>query len=220
MKAALEKFANRIDVLTLRERVIVFVMVALLLIVCANIFILSPLDQERKEIGLKNAEQQAQIVRIHAEIQQKSNERTADPDLSNARRAAELEQQVERLRASVAQVQKGLISPARMTKVLEEILRKSKQLQLVSVKKLAPEGMVESSAEGGKNATAQGLYRHGVIMVVRGSYLDMLQYLQELEKLQTPLLWGDVLFEVGTHPGATMTLTVFTLSLDKQWLHI
>lgn len=62
------------------------------------------------------------------------------------------------------------------------------------------------------------LYRHGVEITVRGSYHDMLAYMTALEALPTRMFWGQAHLEVEQYPNARLTLTLHTLSLDKQWM--
>lgn len=64
------------------------------------------------------------------------------------------------------------------------------------------------------------LYRHGVQVTVRGSYLDMIDYMASLESLPTQLFWGQAQFEVEEYPRAHVTLTLYTLSLDSKWLKL
>jgi MSHA biogenesis protein MshJ len=64
------------------------------------------------------------------------------------------------------------------------------------------------------------LYRHGVQVTVRGSYLDMIDYMASLERLPTQLFWGEARFEVEDYPRAHVTLTLYTLSLDSKWLKL
>jgi MSHA biogenesis protein MshJ len=64
------------------------------------------------------------------------------------------------------------------------------------------------------------LYRHGVEIAVRGSYLDMIDYMTALESLPTQLFWGGAKLEVEDYPTARLTLTMYTLSLDQKWLKL
>jgi MSHA biogenesis protein MshJ len=64
------------------------------------------------------------------------------------------------------------------------------------------------------------IFRHEVEIVVQANYLDLLDYMTELEKLPWRLYWGNVQLDVIDYPNATLTMTVFTLSLDPQWLHL
>jgi MSHA biogenesis protein MshJ len=223
MKQYWQRVVTRIDGLTLRERVIIFLMAVLALVTLMNILILEPLSLEQKKIAQRIQDEQGQIVRTRAEIQQKVAERTADPDAQNRIRITLLQRQLADLQQTVAGVQRGLISPDKMPPLLEDMLRKSTKLRLLSLKKLPVTSMVDMPGDAGAGepvAPVAGLYRHGVELKVQGSYLDMVDYLSELERLSSQLFWGDVAFAVDRHPSAIMTLTLFTLSLDKQWLHI
>ncbi|HEX5364876.1 MAG TPA: agglutinin biogenesis protein, partial [Gallionella sp.] len=64
------------------------------------------------------------------------------------------------------------------------------------------------------------IFRHAVQITVRGSYLELLNYLAALEKLPTQMLWGEVKFAVERHPDAVLTVTLSTLSMDKTWLSV
>lgn len=223
MKQYWQKVSNRIDALTLRERVIIFLAAAMLLISAMNVLVLAPMNEEQQLIVKRVQEEQSQITRIRAEIQQKINEQTNDPDLALRGRLQALQQQKADLHQAVAGIQRGLVSPDKMPALLESILASNRQLRLVALKKLPVTNLVEAAGtvEGDTNASSTvGLYRHGVELTVQGGYLEMLNYFNALEGLPSQLLWGDVAFYVDEYPKATMTLTVYTLSLDKQWLHI
>ena len=65
------------------------------------------------------------------------------------------------------------------------------------------------------------LYRHGVELTVEGSYGDLMSYLAALEALPGPrLLWGGVKLKVEHHPTVQLSLTVYTLSLNRAWLEL
>ncbi|MQA41784.1 type II secretion system protein GspM [Rugamonas aquatica] len=62
------------------------------------------------------------------------------------------------------------------------------------------------------------LYRHGVQLVLQGSYLEMIDYLEALEALPTQLFWGAAALDAEQYPQARLTLTLYTLSLDQKWI--
>ena len=53
-----------------------------------------------------------------------------------------------------------------------------------------------------------------------GSYLDLLAYMRDLEKLPTQLYWGSLELDASAYPSVWMKLTVYTLSLDPAWLSV
>lgn len=64
------------------------------------------------------------------------------------------------------------------------------------------------------------LYRHGVEIVLQGSYLDMINTMQALEALPVQLFWGGARLDAQQYPEARLTLTLYTLSLDEQWIKL
>jgi MSHA biogenesis protein MshJ len=65
-----------------------------------------------------------------------------------------------------------------------------------------------------------GLWRHGIEITLEGSYADLSAYVQNLEALPQRILRGGMNLQVQAHPKATLTLTLYTLSLDHSWLEI
>ena len=64
------------------------------------------------------------------------------------------------------------------------------------------------------------MYKHGVQITVRGSYADLTQYMAALENLPTRMFWGMAKMNVVQYPTSELTLTLYTLSLDKTWLQV
>lgn len=69
-------------------------------------------------------------------------------------------------------------------------------------------------------AAGPGLWRHGVEITLEGSYADLSAYVQHLESLPQRVLRSGMRLQVEAHPKATLTLTLYTLSLDQSWLEI
>jgi MSHA biogenesis protein MshJ len=64
------------------------------------------------------------------------------------------------------------------------------------------------------------LYRHGVEIVLQGSYLDMINYMDALESLPVQLFWGKLKLDAQQYPNSRLTLTLYTLSLDPKWMKL
>lgn len=78
-----------------------------------------------------------------------------------------------------------------------------------------------ASAPAGPGNGSAPLYRHGVEITVEGNYGDLMNYLASLENLPGPrLLWGGMRLKVEHHPAVQLSLTVYTLSLDRAWLEL
>jgi MSHA biogenesis protein MshJ len=64
------------------------------------------------------------------------------------------------------------------------------------------------------------IYKHEVEIVFQGNYLDMLSYMRELESLPEQVYWNKGKLTVIEYPKASLTLNLFTLSLEKKWLNL
>lgn len=238
MKQYWQKLALRIDALSLRERAIIFAMAALILVMLINTALLDPQFKKQNQLSQRIRQEQSQIVGIQAEIQQKVKAHEIDPDKADRERLQQLRAQIAQLNTALQDMQKGLVSPDKMAELLESILKRNSSLRLVSLKSLPPTSITESlaaqdkttsgkteaasaaSASGSGKTVADAIYRHGMEVKVQGSYLDMLNYMAALEGTPWQLLWGRAELNVDEYPKATLTLTLYTLSLDKRWLNL
>lgn len=168
----------------------------------------------------------------------------ADPDASSRQRLARARDQGKVLSERLAAFEGGMVSPSRMQSFLEGLLARNRNIELLELKTLAaeqvgaaaPDRKTETALEqaariardpakalmAGKEAAAsaggEGIYQHGVEIRLAGGYNDLLNYLAELERLPQQVMWNSIKFEVIKYPRNEMTLRVYTLSLDKNWL--
>jgi MSHA biogenesis protein MshJ len=59
-----------------------------------------------------------------------------------------------------------------------------------------------------------------VEITVAGSYADLTLYLDALEKLSWQMYWGKAEMRVEEYPRVTLTITLYTLSMEKTWLSV
>lgn len=236
MKQYWQRLELKIDAMSLRERAMAFAIAALLLITGIDTFLLDPLLRQQKAASQQVTADQQQIAALQAEIRMRVASHDIDPDGPSRIRLHDLKQQSAKLHDELTSMQKGLVSPDKMASLLEDMLKRNGRLQLVSLKTL-PVALVTEPAAADPQAVKRtngapagekpaspiardAVYKHGVVVVVQGSYMDILGYMTELEGMPWQLFWANAKLSVANYPKATMTLTLFTLSLDKKWLHI
>jgi MSHA biogenesis protein MshJ len=236
MKQRWQKFAARVDALSQRERIMSFAAGAALLYAVAQIGVIGPLLRKQDLLHIQVVQQQNNIAGINAEITQKLKEAEADPDAPVRARLAATREESARLGETLRSMQQGLVPPERVAPLLESILRANGRLKMVSLRTLPVEplsGLGAGKRSGGAlpDAAAEDpaakpipkrelLFRHGVEVTVRGSYLDMVDYMTALEGLPTQLFWGKAQLEVEEYPSVRLTLTLYTLSLDEKWMKL
>lgn len=240
MKEYWEKIASRIDALSLRERAMAFGIAALVLVSMVNSFLVDPQFSQQKKLAQKVNEDQQQIAAMQAEIRQRVMSHDVDPDAATRLRLQQLLQQSAKMKNELTGMQNGLVSPDKMSMLLEDLLKRDGRLRLKSLKTLpvsllnepleavaapgsapaAKPAQKEKSDKAGEADPEGAVYKHGVEIVVVGSYADITHYLEQLERMPWQLFWANARLNVDAYPDSSLTLTLFTLSLDKKWLNI
>lgn len=246
MKQRLIQLAARIDALSLRERVLVFAAAVAVLSFIGYQLVLAPIYHQQDRLLEEILQARNNTMGIDAEIAAKVAAYQVDPDAPARARLETVKQESARIGDALLAMQNGLVPPERMAPLVDAILRANGRLQLVSLRTLpvetisgraagtsaAPEAAAapatpatpaapaapEAPADAGK--PAEVLYRHGVEVTVRGNYLDMVDYMSALEAMPTRLFWGKAQLDVEEYPASRLTLTLYTLSLDRNWMKL
>jgi MSHA biogenesis protein MshJ len=246
MKPHLLKLESRIDAMSVRERALMFAACAAVMVFFTYAFALDALFARQKALRTEIAQQQNNIAGIDMEISALVQAHAIDPDRATRERIAATKERSATLVKQLRTVQNGLVAPEAVAPLLESILRHNSRLRLLSLQSLPVSSMADpfdpdagsdaaadaakaaaSAATAAAAASATGksparaamlIYRHGVRVTVRGNYMDMLDYMTALESMPGQLFWGKAQLDVDTWPDARLTLTLYTLSLDKKWM--
>jgi MSHA biogenesis protein MshJ len=200
-----------------------------------NTLLLSPVLARQKLISTELAADNAQIDALSQELNQLSSTPALDPDAQNKQRIAALQSNLKLLETNLSGLQTTLINPDKMPELLRSLLKKNSALKLIELKTLPATGLLETeptSAESkasleSKDSTVKvsetqnsPVFKHGVEITIEGSYLDLLEYVSDIEKMPWHVLWSKVALNAEHYPDTQLTLTVYTLSLDQTWLTI
>jgi len=230
IKQRVLQLAARIDALSLRERAMVFGATIAVLAFAGHTVVLAPQDAKQAALRTQIDQQQTAMAAIDAEITARVEGSRIDPDAQSRTRLNTMQQEMGQLGSELLALEHGLVPPERMGPLVEGILRANGRLKLVSMRTLpaeslaAPGATTAPAAAAGTAPAAGGdvplLYRHGVEVTVRGNYLDMVDYMSTLDAMPTRMFWGRAQLDVETYPTARLTLTLHTLSLDRQWMKL
>lgn len=218
MKNYWELARTRIDGMLLRERVMIFAAAAFVVIALTRTMLLNPILTKQKALSAQLTQQQEKMKTLQAQIQIALQARKDDEKSPLRARLVQLKEKLQMQDDSVQGSSGRMVEPNKIGKMLEQILDKNGKLQLVALETL-PVGLVAAQPKNDKNSQRQ-VFKHSVKITLRGGYLDLLQYLAEVEKAQVQLYWSDVSLRVDKYPDAVLVLTLYTLSLDKVWLKV
>jgi len=199
-----------------------------------------PLTQRARLVREMQAQQREQQA-----LQQALGSGVRDPNAPLRTQRDALQAQVRAAEHEFRDLQNGLVQPQHMGALLQSLLTEHRGLHLLGLRTLpvTPIGdtagvkktLAANERTGSAAATASAaaaapttpmaaatgddawLYRHAVEVRVQGSYADMLAYLHALEGLPRRVHWGDLEIDARKHPANVMTVTLFTVSLEKSW---
>lgn len=233
MKQRLLVLMARVDALTLRERGLLFAAVAAVIVFIGHTAVLGPIYREHAALRTQIDQQQNNLMGLDGEITAKVLAYQVDPDAPAREKLEAIKQETAALGDSLLAMEHGLVPPERMAPLVDTILRANARLKLVSMRTLPAESMTAlgaaapapapapaAQAEAGAAPATELLYRHGVEVTVRGNYLDMVDYMSALEAMPTRLFWGRAQLDVEEYPASRLTLTLYTLSLDRKWMKL
>ena len=229
-----KNLATRIDALTMRERLMVFIAVAGVLITLLNFLFINPLIKHQKQLSEQIVQSQQTTAVMQSQIQDLLKNNSTDPDLALQARLAELRSQAALSGKTLDDIQSKLVSPKQMPALLEDILQHNRSVRLITLKTFPVEILNAQSAVAPADAkttppvkpttvevdTGNHIYKHGVEISVAGNYLDLTRYLGEIEALPWRMFWGKATLAVAEDRTITLTLRLYTLSQDKTWLSI
>lgn len=225
MKDLWERSARRFDALSLRERVAVFAALMVAVLALAYTLMLEPELVKQRRMTSAMLQKQSEMKAFEAQVTKLVGSRARDPDRAERERLAQLRKALAELDGSIAATERRFTAPSQMRAVMEGLLGRSRGVSLVELKTLATTTIATPAKPAAKPAAKPPanerlIYRHGVELAVTGSYLDLLAYVRDLERLPTQLYWGGLELDAAAYPKVSMKLTVYTLSLDRAWLNV
>ncbi len=228
MKELWKRYAERIDTLSLRERIMVFASAMVVLVGIVYSAYIDPQVQRERRISSAVAQKQAEARALQDQLTKIATSRGSDPDRAARERLEAARRLLASTDATIVAEERKFTAPAQMRGVIEELLARNRAVELRAMRSLPTTSIAEARAQAAgrpadprpAGAAERLIYRHGVEVTVSGAYLDLLAYLSDLERLPTQLYWGSLEIDASHYPKHTMKMTVFTLSLDRAWLNV
>lgn len=203
----------RLDGLSLRERLFLFLSV----LVCAGALVdtlwLSPAQTSHKQT-LQRVEKQAQEAqRLRETLRSSASPTGIDANAGLRDELAQIAAQTGQINASIKQLLPQTGTAAPLAPALVHLLRRHAGLTLVRTSALPPEVSAPAAgkpAGAGAATLPPGLIRQGVALTVRGAYADLTRYVQSLETDLPGVRWGEMLLQSG-NDQSELTLKLFLL---------
>lgn len=220
-----QRYAARFDALTLRERVMVFAAVMVAVLALAYTLLIEPELLKQKRLAGALLQKHSEMRAFEAQVTQLFGGRGQDTARTGRERLARMRAELTALERRISAEERRFTAPSQMRLVIESLLARNRGVALVEMKTLAADTIASSARPAAKpapkpTAGERLIYRHGIELTVTGSYLDLLAYARDLERLPRQLYWGGLALDAAGYPKVSMKLTVYTLSLDPAWLSV
>ena len=223
MKAQWEKLAARINALSERERIILFLSVVVALLAIGDALWLTPAIKAQKELVEKFGAQAAELDTLRVELVQIGH--TVNPNQQARDDLAAVQKQLDQTSEDIGALLPEAPSGPALERVLVEFLRKQEGLTLLGAGTLKEEAPALSSAAGATGATnstnsasakpvSLTLTRRGMELRVAGPYAALTRYLKSLETALPQLRWGPMQLKSDKNPPE-LTLTVYVLGVHS-----
>ena len=236
MRAQWFKLAARFDAMTLRERALVGVSLVAATVYLYGTLVIAPINAHKRALERDLTDTHSALQALESAL--KAPVPGTDPEAARRAYREALRMQLQALDAQVRGLQKSLVPPDQMARLLEAVLARNSNLQLIELHKLParPLETQKAAATPAKGASpvpsttaarqartdaavpARTIYEHTFEIRLEGTYAELHAYLAQLEQLPWQMYWGALTVDATAYPRLTATLTVHTLSLDKAWL--
>jgi len=217
MKQKWQALAARFNALARRERLMVTLGVLLggsflgyILLIEPQLVRQTALTKRIAQMTGELSTTEAQLAAVRAKLK--------DPDAINRAALQQGRTELAALDTKLRGLENSLVPPEKMQAFLESLLSKNRNLELLALRTLPPTTLIERPETKPVAAAAANIYKHGVEIRIAGGYNDLLAYLAEIERMPQHIMWNRLTLSTEQYPRSVMTLTVYTLSLDKLWL--
>lgn len=221
----------KFDALNNRERIMVLGASALVVYSIINLLLIDPLEISKQRFLSEISTDQSAMLDMQQQVNVLKNKPPIDPNAQNKQRIATLESELDSINTAKEQLDITLISPDKMPELLRDLLAKNGKLKLVALNTLPTEHLLAQSQTPANMSASQTapeqdlelentVFKHGVEITIEGRYLDLLEYVTMIEKMDWHILWNKAELTTKNYPNNQLKLTLYTLSLDKAWLSI
>jgi MSHA biogenesis protein MshJ len=203
----------RINALSLRERVFLFLSVIACCLALADVLWMSPAQLAHKQLKQRFDKQSADLQRARDEL--KTIAKPANRGSSVSDETAVIQARLDEVNQSIKNVLPLAADATPLTQVLVHFLSRHEGLTLVRTVVTAPESPgAKATATPGAPSPAAQLTRQGVELTVSGPYPELVNYVQTLEKALPHVRWGSMKLKSDKLPPE-LTLQLFLVGVPS-----
>ena len=231
MKAYWLALQARFDQRKRSERALIALVLLALLYLLFDLLLFQSLDKRQASLQARFQAAQQAINSLTAEEKIVSTALLNNPNAQKKQEILRLDQRVKELDTKIADLQVGLIAAQQLPDVIRRLLAGHSGLQLLGLQALAPtriglqDRAIKNTLEkaldqsvASDSVDEAGIYSHPVVFRLKGSYFDIMNYLQTLENSPWNFYWSSLDYRVERYPEAIVQVEAYTVSTDKGFI--
>jgi len=192
------KQATRINALSLRERLFLFISLLSICLALADMAWLSPAQSAHKQALQKLDKQNEDLKRATETMKSLGDAPGTVKSLNDEMNT--VKKQIELVNQSIGSATTGPVNDKPLAQVLVHLLRRYEGLTLVTTSSMAPELNDKKITADPTGSMPAGLTRQGVELAVSGPYSQLVQYVQTLETVMPHIRWGTMKLKSEKQP--------------------
>ena len=221
MSGALRRLGERLEALTLRERALLLGVALVLMAASWDALVLRPFEAGRDAASAREAQLREQLAGLDAQAGEIRARLERDAAAPVRERNEGMRRRIGEIDGRLRSEMDHLVSPAEMSRVLEELLEREEAIVVSRVEALPAEPMLGGTLRAGSLAgLGSTVYRHGMRIELEGGFADVVAFVESMEALPWSFFWDRLHYEVTEYPLARVTLVVNTLSSEEGWIGV
>ena len=215
MKIYWNRFQKSFNQLELRERKLVFITITVLLLAIFIFLIWQPMIVKWQASANSSGQLIQQADLAQAAIASLKENAVRNVNKPYKEKITALHARLKKQQHKIDTITSALISPKNMPEVFSKLLNRN-DLTLESVSNQDAEAVNIST-----NAQEDSLlFKHGLLLEMKGQFLSGLNYIKQMEKQDWQLYWDELNYVTKKYPQGVLTLKVHTLSTSDSVLEL
>ncbi|MGO1296887.1 MAG: MSHA biogenesis protein MshJ [Vibrio sp.] len=199
-----------------REKVLIAIGCLAVVVLLLQILLLDSVEQT-----MASNQKQQQDIRLNNQRMSNENALLAkqlakDPDVKLDQQINQLSAQHHILAQQLAYSVEGMVSPKKMSHLLQRVLKNTPNLTLIKMTSLPSRRLGKSSASAKDDYSHY--YIHPIRMELSGEYFTIRNYLKSLENLSVHYYWHRLSYKVTQYPKARVSVEVYTIGTQKEFI--
>lgn len=210
------KYQTRFAVLQIREKLAILFAGLFIILYLGYLFIVEPIQIQANKQHQANTQAQQKITQNRTQLamleQALSNDYTKELRSQIVQAKSELALTDEKL----SQFSKGFVSAERVPNMLQQLLKESTEVKVVSFKVLEPKAVDVTKV--GVNEAKTLFFEHQMVLTLQGQYFNLQQYLASLKQSKEKLLIQRFDYQVEDYPRAQLIIHIATVSANEKFI--